>query len=45
MVGTATESLIRMLAEFKKKGILSTSGKHIQIMDKQALKAEADLMY
>ncbi len=45
MVGTATESLIRMLAEFKKKGILSTSGKHIQIMDRQALKAEADLMY
>ena len=45
MVGTATESLIRMLGEFKKNDILLTSGKHIQITDKQALKAEADLMY
>jgi len=45
MVGTATESLIRMLGEFKKSGILNTSGRNITITDKQALKAEADLMY
>lgn len=45
MVGTATESLIRMLGELKKDGIISTSGKNIEILNHQMLKAEADLMY
>lgn len=45
MVGTATESLIRMLGEFKKEGIISTTGKNIEILNTQMLKAEADLMY
>ncbi len=33
IVGTATESCIRMLSELKKEGLISTSGKRIQITD------------
>ena len=33
MVGTATESLIRMLSEFSKKGLIETKGKRIKITD------------
>lgn len=33
MVGTATESLIRMLSEFGKKGLIETKGKRIKIVD------------
>ncbi len=37
VVGTATESCIRIISEFKKKGFLKTSGKKIGIADEKAL--------
>jgi CRP-like cAMP-binding protein len=37
MVGTATESCIRLLSEFNKLGIISLSGKKITIVDKDKL--------
>lgn len=45
MVGTATESLIRLLNGLKKERIISTAGKRIIILDKNQLKLSADLMY
>ena len=33
MVGTATESAIRILSQFKNEGLISTSGKQIKIKD------------
>ena len=38
IVGTATESAIRILSQFKKDGYISTSGKHIKIEDYEGLK-------
>ncbi len=38
IVGTATESAIRVLSQFKKEGLISTLGKHIKIEDVSALK-------
>ena len=38
IVGTATESAIRILSQFKKEGIISTRGKRIKIEDYVALK-------
>ncbi|WP_439152666.1 Crp/Fnr family transcriptional regulator [Winogradskyella sp.] len=38
MVGTATESAIRILSQFKKEGLISTKGKQIKIEDLNALK-------
>ncbi|PKB00360.1 CRP-like cAMP-binding protein [Flavobacteriaceae bacterium MAR_2009_75] len=38
VVGTATESCIRIISEFKKKGYLDTSGKKIKISDERGLK-------
>jgi CRP-like cAMP-binding protein len=38
MVGTATESAIRILSQFKKEGLISTKGKQIKIEDINALK-------
>jgi CRP-like cAMP-binding protein len=38
LVGTATESAIRILSQFKKEGLISTSGKQIKIEDLNALK-------
>lgn len=38
IVGTATESAIRILSQFKKEGIISTSGKRIKIEDYGSLK-------
>lgn len=38
MIGTATESCIRLLSEFNKKGMISLSGKKIFLKDKEALK-------
>lgn len=38
VVGTALESAIRTLSQFKKSGLISTSGKHIKIEDMQGLK-------
>tara|TARA_R110002096_G_scaffold380949_1_gene574827 strand:+ start:2545 stop:3222 length:678 start_codon:yes stop_codon:yes gene_type:complete len=37
IVGTATESAIRVLSQFKKEGMISTHGKHIKIKDLGAL--------
>ncbi|HMC00152.1 MAG TPA: Crp/Fnr family transcriptional regulator [Flavobacteriaceae bacterium] len=38
IVGTATESAIRILSQFKKEGLISTSGKQIKIEDLDLLK-------
>jgi CRP-like cAMP-binding protein len=38
IVGTATESAIRILSQFKKEGFISTSGKQIKIENSNALK-------
>ena len=38
VVGTATESAIRIISEFKKKGYLKASGKKLGITDKKALR-------
>ncbi|MBU2947744.1 Crp/Fnr family transcriptional regulator [Zobellia uliginosa] len=37
VVGTATESCIRIISEFKKKGLIKTSGKKIGIADERKL--------
>lgn len=37
IVGTATESAIRILSQLKKEGLISTSGKQIRIEDAKAL--------
>ncbi|WP_240729843.1 Crp/Fnr family transcriptional regulator [Flavobacterium sp. ASW18X] len=37
VVGTATESAIRIISEFKKKGLIKSSGKRIAIADEQGL--------
>lgn len=37
VVGTATESCIRIISEFKKKGFIKTSGKKISIADERGL--------
>lgn len=38
IVGTATESAIRVLSQFKKEGLISTIGKHIKIESLDGLK-------
>ena len=38
MIGTATESCIRLLSEFKKQKIISLTGKKITLIDKSQLK-------
>jgi CRP-like cAMP-binding protein len=38
IVGTATESAIRILSQFKKEGLISTKGKQIKIEDLKGLK-------
>ncbi|MFL1012323.1 Crp/Fnr family transcriptional regulator [Flavisericum labens] len=38
IVGTATESAIRVLSQFKKEGLISTTGKHIKIVDLEGLR-------
>jgi CRP-like cAMP-binding protein len=38
IVGTATESAIRVLSQFKKAGLISTVGKQIKIEDLNSLK-------
>ncbi|MHC5201214.1 Crp/Fnr family transcriptional regulator [Myroides sp. LJL119] len=41
MVGTATESCIRLLSEFKKEKVIAISGKKITLLDKDYLKSLA----
>jgi CRP-like cAMP-binding protein len=38
IIGTATESCIRLLSEFKKAGVIELQGKKITILDKVKLK-------
>jgi CRP-like cAMP-binding protein len=38
IVGTATESAIRVISQFKKEGLISTKGKQIKIVNLEALK-------
>jgi len=38
IVGTATESVIRILSQFKKDGFIATKGKQIKIIDSYSLK-------
>lgn len=45
MVGTATESLIRLLSELKKEGAISTSGKKITIANMSMLRSIAELAH
>ena len=42
VVGTATESCIRIISEFKKKGFLKSSGKKLGIVDAKKLQELAD---
>jgi len=42
VVGTATESCIRIISEFKKKGYLKTSGKKVGIADQKGLQDLVD---
>ncbi|MDP5229857.1 MAG: Crp/Fnr family transcriptional regulator [Cellulophaga sp.] len=42
VVGTATESCIRIISEFKKKKYIKTSGKQIGILDERALEDMID---
>lgn len=42
MVGTATESVIRLLSEFKKDGLIDLQGKKIIIMDRRGLSRLSD---
>jgi CRP-like cAMP-binding protein len=43
IVGTATESIIRLLSEFKNKGFLEVNGRKIKILDKPGLKYIANM--
>lgn len=38
LVGTATESAIRILSQFKKSGLISTTGKHVKVEDLEGLR-------
>ncbi len=42
VVGTATESAIRIISEFKKKGLIHTSGKRVGIKDERKLRDLAE---
>ncbi|WP_298392544.1 Crp/Fnr family transcriptional regulator [Flavobacterium sp.] len=42
MIGTATESCIRLLSELKKNGLIELSGKKIMLLDKIKLKRMAE---
>jgi len=41
-LGTVKETLVRVLQEFKKQGIVATQGQHIRILDRQALRRIAE---
>jgi len=43
IVGTATESIIRLLSEFKNRGYLELNGRKIKILDKPGLKYIANI--
>ena len=43
IVGTATESIIRLLSEFKNEGLIELNGRKIKILDKPGLKYIANI--
>ena len=43
IVGTATESIIRLLSEFKSRGLIEVNGRKIKILDKPGLKFIANI--
>lgn len=43
IVGTATETVIRLLSEFKSNGLVALENKKIKVLDVEMLKKEADL--
>ena len=43
IVGTATESIIRLLSEFKNQGYIQINGRKIKILDKPGLKYIANM--
>ena len=43
VVGTATESIIRLLSEFRTKGLIELNGRKIKILDKPGLKHIANI--
>lgn len=43
MVGTATESVIRLISELKKEGYISSKGKRIAVSDRSALQQIANI--
>lgn len=43
IVGTATETLIRLLSDFKKDGLIDLNGKKISILDERSIAKEIDL--
>ncbi|WMN05917.1 Crp/Fnr family transcriptional regulator [Marivirga arenosa] len=43
IVGTATETLIRLLSDFKKDGLIDINGKKISIVDAKGIAKEIDL--
>lgn len=43
IVGTATETLIRLLSDFKKDGLIDLNGKKISILDERGIAKEIDL--
>lgn len=45
MVGTATESVIRLLSEFKSDGLIGLNGRKIQILNEKELVRIANLQY
>jgi CRP/FNR family transcriptional regulator len=44
IVGTATETVIRLLSEFKNDGLISFEGKKIRVLDSRKLAKQADLI-
>ncbi|MCP5464059.1 MAG: Crp/Fnr family transcriptional regulator [Deltaproteobacteria bacterium] len=44
-VGTATETLIRLLSDFKAQGLITTKGKNITILDAEELIKTANIEY
>lgn len=45
IVGTATESVIRLLSEFKNEGLIELNGRKIKLLDEPMLKTIANLSY
>ena len=43
IVGTATESVIRLLSEFRQDGLIELNGRKIRIVDEQGLRRIANL--